>query len=112
MRKLMFIMVFAVGCGSMPIPDPGSPEEWVARAQERGTDKNPEAQLHLKLARDGIAEAKKLKSDKKDDEAKLALLKAEADAEYALALLRRDTAKAEAEELKKKIEALKAEMGE
>lgn len=114
MKKLIGVsLLLFVGCGgSMTVPNPGSPEQSIARAKERGTDKNPEAQLHLKLAEDGIAKASSLKGDDKPDEAKLVLLKAEADANYALSLLRLDTAKAEAEELKKKIDELKSEMGE
>ena len=113
MKKLSLLtLLFVAGCASFPIPYAGQPEDTIGRARERGAEANPTAQLHLKLAQDNVDKAVMLKNDGKDEAAKLALLMAGADADYALALLRRDTAKAEATEIKNKIEAIKAEMNQ
>lgn len=86
------------------------PKMIVAAAQEKGAANNPEAQLHLKLAKDRIRQAERLLHEGDRDDAELLLLRAEADAEYALALLRRDETRHQAERLQMQIDELHSEM--
>lgn len=101
-----------VGCASSAaIPDrEAEPQMLIAAAEERGAERNPDAQLHLQLALDNVNDAQKLADDGKEKDAELLLLRAEADAEYALTLLRRDEARTEAEAVRAQIAELRNEM--
>ena len=57
-------------------------------AMELGANKVPAAQLSLKLAQDQIAEAEKAMEDEQNERANSLLLRAQADAELALAQTR------------------------
>ena len=101
----------AAGCASTPVPEGTfAPDQTIAAAEERGAEDNPQAKLHLQLAREQLDEARALKEEGEEAEAKLKLATAQVDAEYALALLRRDAARAEAEEIQEQIESLRQEM--
>jgi hypothetical protein len=113
LAALCAIVLTSSACGGAQIPDDNyAPAQTIAAAEERDVENSPDAQLHLKLARDQIAEAEKLKADGKEDEAKLLMLKAQADADYALSLLRRKDQEKETAEVVKKLEELRAEMGQ
>src|SRR6476620_4653544 len=76
-------VLFLIACGSsMPPPsDRLSSAEAAARsARELGADKEPKAQLHLKLATEQIDQAKKLMADGDNKRADLILQRANADA--------------------------------
>lgn len=114
MRKLSIIALVALSFGCVTTTNVPSraaePKMMVAAAHERGAATNPEAQLHLKLAEDRIAQAERYLRAGEEREANLLLLRAEADAEYALALLRRDDAREKAESIQLKIDGLHREM--
>lgn len=82
-------------CSSAPLRTEGS-TSGIRAAEEAGAAKVPQASLHLQLAKEELELAKRLaaKGDKK--EAASMLLRAEADAELAVALSRGDAEKAEA----------------
>ena len=67
---------------------------------------DPKAALHLKLAKEGIAEAERLIADGDNEEAERALWRAQADADLALSLAKRTKAKAEAAEAHEQLERL------
>jgi hypothetical protein len=113
---LLFCMVGLVGstmtgCASPSIPSDqyGQPRETIRAATEMGTEDNPEAQLHLKLAEEELVKADKFIKQEKKNRAELALLRAEADASLALSLLKRDDARIEVEEIQAKIDELRKE---
>ena len=84
------ILVLAVGgCASVVIPPDNLEREQASMraAKEVGADAIPDAKLHLQLAEDETATAKKLAADG-DDRANLMLSRAEADAELAVAMAR------------------------
>ena len=91
-------LVLACGCASYPMPaDRMAQAEAAARsAQETGANAIPQGQLHLKLAREEIVEAQALISDKHNKRADFVLLRAQADAELALAEAREEQARGEA----------------
>jgi Domain of unknown function (DUF4398) len=101
--------VLAVACGGSAVPqDKLTAAEAAVRAAEvGGASDNPQAALHLKYARDQIAEAQKLIEDDENDAAAALLDRADVDAELALSLARVEGARAEAQAARNEIEELK-----
>jgi hypothetical protein len=99
------------GCASTAIPfdQYGQPRQTIRVVTEMGAEENPQARLHLKLAKDELANADKFIKQEEKEKAKLSLMRAEADASLALALLERDEMKTEVEELQAKIDRLRKE---
>jgi hypothetical protein len=85
-------------CASFPIPSEhlAQAESGVRAAQETGASDEPGAALHLKMANDQIAEARKLIKDGDNERADAVLLRAQSDAELALQLTKEAKAKNEA----------------
>ena len=92
-------------CGSSEVParQMAKSESAIRAASEVGAQDNPQASLHLKMAKDSYAQAQAASKDGKQEAAKGLLEKAEADAELALALTRRDQFAAKAEDAKEKM---------
>jgi hypothetical protein len=99
-------IVTATGCGGGDVPakQMAETEAAIRASSEVGAENNPQASLHLKLAKDRYEQAQALSKDGEQEAAALALQKAEIDAELALALTRKEQAAAKAEEAKKKLE--------
>jgi len=78
------------GCGgsSLPPAKVADTQSSISAATAVGADQNPQAALHLKMARDQLKQAQGLLDDGKDDQAKLVLERADADAEVALMITR------------------------
>jgi hypothetical protein len=98
------IMVFAVavvataitaGCASAPLRTEAS-TSGIRAAEEVGAAKVPQASLHLQLAKEELELAKGLAAKDEKKKAASMLLRAEADAELAVALSRGDAEKSEA----------------
>lgn len=105
------IVATLAGCASVNLPSSvESPVGKIAAAQERTVEDNPQAQLHLQLANDAIEEAGRLAADDNERGAKLALMRANADADLALAMLRQDATRAEVEDVQGQIKELEADM--
>jgi len=93
------LLLFVFGCGASYPP----PTQQMADVQsadrsaiELGAQKNPRAQLHLKLAEEQLALAKTAVEDDDNEAAGSLLSRAKADAELAIALTREDSAKMQA----------------
>lgn len=86
--------VFGMACASAPAPNDqlASAEASVRAAHELGAEAVPRAELHLKLAKEQVTQARKLAQDGENERANLVLTRARADAELALALTREATA--------------------
>lgn len=97
-----------VGCSAATLPADrvAAPRESIRAAEELGADKVPRASLHLKLARDQISVADALLRDGDEARASWVLLRAEADAELAVAYAKEDTTRTEAREAQAKIREL------
>ncbi|HEX2732839.1 MAG TPA: DUF4398 domain-containing protein [Polyangiaceae bacterium] len=106
---LVAIAMTLMACGGAAVPqDKLTAAEAAVRAAEvGGAPDNPQAALHLKYARDQIAEAQKLIEDDENEAAAGLLDRAEVDAELALALARVEGARAEAQAARNEIEELK-----
>src|SRR6185369_16333876 len=101
-------VVALAGCASVPVPAErlASAEAATRGAEEVGGEGVPQAALHLKMARDQIAQAKGLIQIGDNDEAALVLSRAEADAELSLALARENAARAQARAVLAQVEAI------
>lgn len=114
MRKICLVIAASLAAGCVTTAEiprrESEPQMLIAAAQERGAATNPEAQLHLELASDRVDEAQRLARQGQEDKAELLLLRAEADAEYALSMLRLDEAQTQANRIQAKIDELHREM--
>lgn len=99
-------MTLACGGSSLPPPKVTEAESAVSAAQAVGAASNPRGALHLKMARDQLAEAKTLIRNGDEEEARLVLEGAAADAELALMITREEQARVRATEAAKGVQAL------
>jgi hypothetical protein len=100
MHKSLAIGIVAagvVGCasGSLPTERLSSTEASVRAAQELGAQREPRAQLHLRLANEELSAARKFAENGDDDLGTQQLDRAKADAELAVALTREASARQE-----------------
>ncbi|WP_428264093.1 DUF4398 domain-containing protein [Haliangium sp.] len=97
-------------CGGAPRPAQQYTDTaaTISAAEAIGAEETPQAALHLKMARDQIAEADRLMADDEYERAKLVLDRAEADADLAFALAKEAEVRAEAKAAKEKLERLRA----
>ena len=81
-------MTGIAGCASTPVPNAkiASSEGAIRAAQETGSRNVPQAALHLKLAEEQLLAAKALIRDNDNKRAEYVLMRAQADAELAIAL--------------------------
>jgi len=78
----------------------------IGAADAVGARNEPRAALHLKMARDAVAQAQTLASRGKEHEAQLTLERARTDAELALMVTREVTARREASAAKHEVQGL------
>jgi len=103
MRRLIAVAagsLLALGCAGYAPPTQQMTDAQAASraATELGAQKNPKAQLHLKFAAEQIRQAKSAMDDDDDNErATRLLMRANADAELALAFTRQEQAMLEAD---------------
>jgi hypothetical protein len=91
--------LLGIGCASSPAPTEqlASAEASVRAAHELGAEAVPRAELHLKLAKEQVIQARKLTEDGENERAAVVLTRARADAELAVALSRQAAAHKELE---------------
>ena len=96
-------------CASSPIPAEklAQSEAAVRSAHELGAENVPRAALHLKVANEQLAQAKQLIAEGDNQRAEYTLMRAQADAETALALAREEAARAEAAKTLGEVQKLK-----
>jgi hypothetical protein len=103
---LFAVSVVACGGRSLPPAKVVDTESSISAAAAVGADQNPQAALHLKMARDQLKQAQTLIEDNKGDEARLVLERAEADAQVALMITREAQANANVRKAKADVAAL------
>jgi hypothetical protein len=92
-------LLFACGASIPPPTQPMADAESAQRsARELGAEREPVAQLSLKLADDQIAEARKAMTAGDNERAKSLLIRAKADAELALAQAKEKGARVDKQE--------------
>ncbi len=93
------LIAMTTACGaSYPVPTQRMADAQSAQrsAKELGAEKEPDAQLHLKLAEEQIAKANTILKDEDNRRADFMLIRAKADAELALAIAHEQVSKGEA----------------
>ena len=112
MGPLLLSSALTTACGGAVAPTQRvtSSQSAIRGAEEVGAPNNPQAQLHLKLAKEQLAQAQKLMEDDENEEAEIVLMRAEADAELAIALAKESAMQAEAAKSREAVERLKKEM--
>jgi hypothetical protein len=103
---LCTLLVVACGGSSLPPAKVADTQSSISAATAVGADQNPQAALHLKMARDQLKQAQGLLEDGKDDEARLVLMRADADAEVALMITREAQASANVQKARADVEGL------
>lgn len=83
------------GCASAPLRTEAS-TSGIRAAEEAGAANVPQASLHLQLAKEELESAKRLAARGEKGKADSMLMRAEADAELAVALSHKDAEKSEA----------------
>jgi len=110
MRSTVAILftICLVGCSSSSLPPAKVVETQssISAAAAVGAEQNPQAALHLKMARDQLSEAQSLIDSGKNDAARLVLERANADAEVALMITREAAASAAVKKTQADVEAL------
>lgn len=104
----LFSMVMTMGCASHAVAPArfADTQAAISAADAVGAEREPQAALHLKMARDGLAKAKALAADGDEDEAELALSRAAVDAEAALMVTREAEARREAQKAAEDVRSL------
>ncbi len=93
----LMLAVALGGCATKQALHTDASTAAIRSAEELGAPNVPQASLHLQLAKEELEAASKLNAAGDADEAKSMLLRAEADAELAIALSRVASERAEAE---------------
>ena len=112
-RIMMFAVAvvataIAAGCASNPQPlRTEASTSGIRAAEEVGAAKVPQASLHLQLAKEELELAKGLAAKDEKKKAASMLLRAEADAELAVALSRGDAEKSEAQSAVERVRQLR-----
>jgi len=110
---LGFTVVTTVACGGPPVPQDQltASQAAISAAEVGGTPGDPQAALLVKKAKDQIVEAKKLIEDGNNHRAEMVLLRAEADAQLALAIAQELATRNEADTAEKQVQELRQRQG-
>ena len=110
MRSLypyVLLSASVVACGGAPVPAKSASEVQaeIRAAEAIGAQTLPLGSLHLKLARDQAAQADALMANGDNEEARLALQRAKADAELAILVTKQAELRARADAASKRADA-------
>lgn len=102
-----------LGCGTVLPPNEKLTEAEAAirGAREIGAPEVPRASLHLRLAEEQLDKARNLMAREQHARAELALIRAQSDAELAIAVSREHQVKVEKDSAMDKVRKLKAALG-
>ncbi len=102
----------SLGCGGAAVPQESltAAQASVKGAEVGGAAEHPKAQLHLKLATEQIAQAKKLIEEGDNEEAARVIDRAQVDAELSLALAQQAKSQKDAKEADEQLGKLKQKL--
>jgi regulator of protease activity HflC (stomatin/prohibitin superfamily) len=103
----VLLAVVFIGCASSPPVNKEASTSAIRAAEEVGASSVPSASLYLQLAKEGLESAKVLAAKGEKEQAESMLLRAQADAELAVALSRGDADKKEATEAIERVRQLR-----
>jgi len=103
-------LVASVGCGgsSLSAETVAQPQAEIRAAEEAGASGVPQAALHLKMAKDQLAQGNTLAAEGDDDKASRAYGRSKSDAELSVLLARLAAIKAKAQQAVDKVNALES----
>jgi hypothetical protein len=106
--KMVSAAALLVACGSGHVPPAkfAEAQSSISAADAVGAAHEPRAALHLKMARDQLAQAQQLANDGEERDAELLIARAKTDAEMALMLTREAVARREAEHAQNELKSL------
>ena len=107
LSTVLALILSACGGAALPQDKLTAAKAAVRAAEVGGAADNPKAALHLKYARDNIAEASAMIEEEEHELAAALLDRAEIDAELAFELARVQSARDEAEEARAEVEELR-----
>jgi hypothetical protein len=101
-------VALACACSTSPAPTQrlADTQAAIREASRAGADRNPQASVHMKLARERQSEASRLSAKGDNAQAEELLEQAQVDAELGAALARRDRATARAIEARAQLDQL------
>ena len=106
----MGLVLGLAGCAtyqrSAPLPEVADPQVTIRQAEEAGAQNVPDAAQHLEWAREQAQGARKLIEQHRQKDAALFLMRAEADAQLAVALAREAPVRAEADRMLQQVQEL------
>lgn len=105
----VLLAALIAGCGSSPAINKEASTSAIYAAEAVGASTVPSASLYLQLAKEGLDKAKALAADGDKEEAESMLLRAQADAELAVALSHGETDKKEAAAAIERVQQLRKE---
>jgi hypothetical protein len=107
-REACLACLLTMACGSSAMPQAKlvNAKSTISAAEEAGAANNPQAALHLKLARDQLSTAERLNRNGDGDEATLYANQAQVDAEMARALAHEQRERAATQETEGKLHEL------
>ncbi len=107
------VLVAAAGCASGPVPSDrlAASQASIRAADEVGAQNVPSAALYLQLAKEQVEQAKQLIKADEGERARFVLMRAEADAELALAQAREQTISEQAQKALSEAHALELRAG-
>lgn len=108
-RILVLLGVGLGGCATTQALHTESSSAAIRSAEELGAPAVPQASLHLQLAKEELEAANALNTKGQGEEARSLLLRAEADAELAVALSRVEAERTEAEAAMARVRKLQSE---
>lgn len=106
---VLILCTSAAGCATTEALHTEPSSAAIRSAEELGAPDTPQASLHLVLAREEMQAAENLHGKGRVEEANSLLLRAEADAELAIALARVETEKSEAKAAMDRVRKLQSE---
>lgn len=106
LKWILILTLAACGGSSVPHETMAASEGSIRAAEEVGASQVPTAALHLQLAKEETERARQLIKNGDNDRAKYVLMRADADAELALALSKEDAAKTDAQAAMEQVRAL------
>ena len=101
--------LLGAACGGAAVPQESltAAKAAVSGAEVAGAAAEPQAALHLKLAREGIAKAEALIAEGENEEAARVIDRAQVDAELSLSIAKEAKAKSEAQQTMEQLEQLR-----
>jgi hypothetical protein len=101
-------VLLAAACGGSPVPaqQMAKSQAAIRAAGEVGAENEPQAALHLKMAKDREARAEQQSRQGDNQAAKALFEEAQVDAEFALALARKQEAESERDQAQHQLEGL------